>query len=930
MSNRRIHVGVPHLAAALWPALTRLGLEAQGHPEGSILSIVPAPALAAPRSLALDAVPSDAALQREIWRVCPELKTFRLGPTRVDLPSRRLRSDAGTSRLSPTELRLLLWMRGRRGHVVSREELLVEVWGYVPGVHTRTVTATMHRLRAKLEHDPSNPQFLRTEHGLGYRLTSGEVPGGEAALFGRARELEALVASPKPGIVTVTGVGGVGKSRLLATAYSGAAQRYQRTAYVELQPTDDVRAIRARVGSALGLRTGIDAPDALRRAIGSDPTLVVVDQGDQAAEALRAFLEDWPEGAILWVGSRRPIGHPEERIIPLQGLDEAPATELLLRLARARRPDWNAASVAPLVRLLDGLPFALELAAAQARVLDAEAIVERLQQRRDLRGAGGRHRSLHAVLTDTLEGLSSTDMGVLRCVCTFACPAPLEAIEHLVGPDAVAALAALAAQALVRPTDDGRIAVLDTVRQVVGTHEPFRLGIAAWLLAHDGPLEEWLAVADGATGMPRAALVAGLGRKLVDAGAFAWLAEWLVDLDDPPDAETRDGLALLRAHCAVEEGRPSEAVEQLQGLFAGPCATEARLRTAEWALDLGDPDTAVAALAPVQRIGLPGLRRRIAEGGVCFLRGQHAEAEGHYTEAVEQARRLGDQRWLSVALFSLSVCPFVRGSFHEMVALLQEAHAVAVDHPLERALAGHCLGIALHRLERIDDAVAAMRAAEQTCRSAGLHRTTASILSDLGGVLGEQGMAAEATIRQALVLARTYELMHFEQTSLINLATVQLNRVAFAEATETLDLLEASVATHPRPLLAAAHASLRGVLCHGMGELERALEWLRDAAAQMEAQGHRNRAPMIWGRMAWIHAAQGDSAAATHAKAEARARVGEGERSMAWLVEAFALRADEAAGRDIGARSEALRADAAGRHRVQVVLNWRGGGSPES
>ena len=95
---------------------------------------------------------------------------MQLRATRVDLERRTVERDGESVRLTTTEARLLMYLADRAGQDVTREELLSEVWGYAPGVYSRTVDTTVRRLRAKVEADRHQPDHILSVHGVGYRF----------------------------------------------------------------------------------------------------------------------------------------------------------------------------------------------------------------------------------------------------------------------------------------------------------------------------------------------------------------------------------------------------------------------------------------------------------------------------------------------------------------------------------------------------------------------------------------------------------------------------------------------------------------------------------------------------------------------------------------------------------------------------------------
>src|SRR5262245_43130316 len=99
----------------------------------------------------------------------------------IDLRDGTVDRSANPDRLTPLELRLLRYLAERPGRVVTNDELLRDVWGYANGVVTRTVTATAHRLRQKIEADAGAPDHIRTVWGVGLRFEHGAAPASQGA-----------------------------------------------------------------------------------------------------------------------------------------------------------------------------------------------------------------------------------------------------------------------------------------------------------------------------------------------------------------------------------------------------------------------------------------------------------------------------------------------------------------------------------------------------------------------------------------------------------------------------------------------------------------------------------------------------------------------------------------------------------------------------
>ncbi|MEM6928958.1 MAG: winged helix-turn-helix domain-containing protein, partial [Myxococcota bacterium] len=166
----------------------------------------------------------------------------------VDLRQQRAVRDEGVERLTDMEASLLAWLAAHPGEVVTRESLLVNVWGYRAETATRTVDNTVRRLRRKVERDPARPTHITTVHGEGYRFVAPvaatdappELPPG---LLGRDAEVAELVEQATAHrLVTVLGPAGIGKTTLM----SGLLARRPAAVFVDLTPARIVADVEGR------------------------------------------------------------------------------------------------------------------------------------------------------------------------------------------------------------------------------------------------------------------------------------------------------------------------------------------------------------------------------------------------------------------------------------------------------------------------------------------------------------------------------------------------------------------------------------------------------------------------------------------------------------------------------------------------------------
>lgn len=376
-------------------------------------------------------------------------------------------------------------------------------------------------------------------------------------LVGRLVDLDTIETSLRRGrLVTLTGLGGVGKTSLAATTG-------QRT---ELVPRDRVWWVDLvvvdgpGVTHALAASIGVGSPgmaplEAAANELQRGPALVVLDNCEhitqEVAEVVTALLASCPELRILTT-SRIPLDVDEERVVgvgPLtppsaspespEGLSN-PAVELFVRRAREATPSFrvdvdNVAVIGEICRRLDGLPLALELAAARVRSLAPSQILEHLGERfRLLRTAQPssehRHRSLEAVVAWSYDSLGEREQTILDRLSVFAAPFSLEAatvvagVDHFDIVDALDILITRAMLEVVEEPDEHRYRLLESIRAFAGTQLEVNPNVRAeTLLRHRRHLVEITDSAAGALqGPEEAAAVRTLHRVLPDVGtAFA-------------------------------------------------------------------------------------------------------------------------------------------------------------------------------------------------------------------------------------------------------------------------------------------------------------------------------------------------------------------------------------------------------------------------
>jgi DNA-binding winged helix-turn-helix (wHTH) protein/tetratricopeptide (TPR) repeat protein len=348
---------------------------------------------------------------------------FRLGAATVDLEAATILRQGTVRKLTPMEVRLLAYLSSRPGRIVPRQELLEQVWGYRPGVQTRTLDATVSRVREKLEAEPSSPEHLLVVYGQGIKLAGVMAerdvrPRPVGPFFGRQHERATLVAalSSAEGPVTVTGPPGAGKSRL---AREVAALLPLRSVTASLAAARTGHDVDAAVASALQL-AGVGDPEKLLPSALAEqgPLLLILDECERVAKALASRVERWRDCApqvVVLATSRAPLRAAGEVQLLLGGLQEPAAAEMFTARARLVAPSFQGGpELGRLLSLLDRLPLAIELAAARAGLMSVPELAALIERE------GGLDPGV-------LELLSPDEHALLADLTVFEAPFSLEA-----------------------------------------------------------------------------------------------------------------------------------------------------------------------------------------------------------------------------------------------------------------------------------------------------------------------------------------------------------------------------------------------------------------------------------------------------------------------------------------------------------------------
>lgn len=614
-----------------------------------------------------------------------------------------------------------------------------------------------------------------------------------SAFVGRHRELDVLhdllIASP---LVTLTGVGGAGKTRLAMRAANRYAEHEGVDCwFVPLESVRDPQRVPRAVVRALPLadQSGRDPLEVVVTALRDAPALLVLDNCEQVIDAAAAFTDELllalPQLTVL-ATSRRPLELDGERVYPVPPLSTdasaaAPSEAVSLLVERARAADAtfelapdDAAEAAELCRSLDGLPLAIELAATRLRTLPIGELTSGLSSRFTLlrgasRSAVERQRTLRAVVDWSYELCSPQQREMWCALATFSGPFDLAAagaiadssLEDVVGP-----LDELVAQSVVEADHEtGRFRMLETIRDY-GRERAEEAGQSTVLTRRH--LDHFAAVA----ARSRAEWY-GSGQTTVLARLRADRAELQSALTAAAAIDTDTALALfsdLRYVWAVggflPEGRAWAArvlalpgaspARRLPALVdaAWLCLLQGDLDEAAERLDEADGQLAAADLPPGQSATIRVEIHRW-RGSHAMFSGRPAAAVGEFDASIRAARECGHPEDALLAQFQLTTAlSHLREPGAGNPATEALAYAESIDETWMRAHALWSLSLAAFVEGDLDAAEGFARAAVIADRGFDDPIGECLMLAVLSWVDAERGRAEHGAILLGAIHAR--------------------------------------------------------------------------------------------------------------------------------------------------------------------------------
>lgn len=585
------------------------------------------------------------------------------------------------------------------------------------------------------------------------------VPRPQTSLVGRSTEIAAihnLLVRPDVRMLTLTGPGGAGKTRLALHAALTIEGFPNGRWFVELAGLSDPALIVPQIGKALGLRdrgtasTGDQIVDALD---GRD-ALLVLDNFEHLLDGATAIsqLVSRTTGLTVLVTSRSPLNLANEHVVAIGALDvtkggagaPSEAAELFLQRSRAIRPGYDPApadvqAIEEICLELSGIPLAIELAAARIRVMAPQALLTRLAQPLRLLTAGPqdapeRHRSMRDAIDWSYRLLDDEQRALLREMGVFAGSAPLDGIELVAaaagigGPDeAVDLLARLADASMIEPYEretKTRFLLSAAVREFVveelqhrGELSQARDRHAAWVEALTDKLQAEFAG-------PREHLIMSRARAELDniRTAIGW---------------------------SLETGNIARAARIL-GNFGDFWSFGGQSNEGKRWLDRIEPLLERAELTAAEQH-----RFWMTAGLIAWSQGDAALAAQRYLQSCEIASASGDRAAQAMSLMWQAQAAWYTGDYEAQHQFASESLALSPERSVSWAGAQTLYGIAEMRLDRLDVAEQALEYARERHAEIGFVRAeiwTLQLLGDLAMLRGNTASSARWH-RESLALA---------------------------------------------------------------------------------------------------------------------------------------------------------------------------------
>ena len=619
-------------------------------------------------------------------------------------------------------------------------------------------------------------------------------PAALTSFVGRATEVSAVAGLlVQYRLVTVTGPGGSGKTRLAGEVAQQVTDQFADGVWlVELAPVEDPALVAAAVTATLGIRDqpGVPAPDVVAQVLARQQLLLVLDNCEHvigAAAALCAGLLRAADDVRVLATSREPLrvaGEAQYRLGPLAvpGPDEvavAGCEAVTLFADRARSADAHFAlddqtrpMVARLVARLDGMPLAIELAAARVEAIGVVQLLDRLDDRFALLVAGdrlaaGRQRSLAATVEWSYQLLDERERRVFRQISVFPGPFTVEAAEAVAGPGAGPAVLHLVDCSLLAPPRAGpdgqaRYLMLETLRAYgtgllpeAGDQEAAAAAMARYAL--------WVAEEAAAALQTSTGEVAAASRLDAEDATMRQALAWAID----HDAAVALRLAVALAPWWLLRGRLADGFPLLRAAADRATVGSETWCTAQFWLGLASHHSAdlagalghYSAIRDAIRDRPPS--RALADclagrSRILMNMGRIAEGIDDSRRSLAVAQELGYPAGEALARYNLAFAAYFVGDLEGAVQVARQAEQIPADIP------GHIARLCSNLLTHVLTAAGDLATADRICAAGLAQSRDAGDLQNLVRLLTQRAILdvqkgriqdAAAHVREAFQIA---------------------------------------------------------------------------------------------------------------------------------------------------------------------------------
>jgi predicted ATPase/DNA-binding winged helix-turn-helix (wHTH) protein len=813
---------------------------------------------------------------------------FRFADCELDLARVVLQRDGRDVKLEPQVFDVLSYLLQRRGEVVRKEELLDEIWGD-RFVSESALTTRIKSARQAVGDDGNRQSIIRTVHGKGYEFvavvevvevsaptdrnaaTTAGLPAAVQPLIGRELLLGLLVdALAERRLVTLVGPGGVGKTsvafelaRTVEGNYADGVHAVELVSVVDEDAT--LTAFATAIDVNLPRQSSID--DAILAMLRPRHCLLLLDNCEHLVEPVAALvsriLREAPSVAIV-ATSREPLAVPGEHVWSVEplstagaadldhdGLTNVPAVALFVQRARAADPAFafdarTAPVVVEICRRLDGIPLAIELAAARARVVDVTEIAARLDERFGLlkamrRGSDPRHRTMHDAISWSFDLLAADEQELFTALSVFAGSFDLGSAEAMcTSGDALDLLTRLTERSMLsvrRPAGGGtRYELLETLREYGRT----RLGdarAAELYTAHAAHFANEAAIVEAelqGPAEPRA--MARAAASFADLRAAQRFALEIGNLDEAFGLITSIREFAMRA-MRYEVFAWADAACRTPGALEHPLAPMLTGMRAYGAWVRGEFELAISLAEETRRLetalAVPptGMAERVL-GNVLYIIDQSAAGNRESARQVELAEASGNRSRLVHACYMASVALSTEGDYDGAASYVARAQAEALktESPTDLASGAVAQGFAT---ADADSALDAFVTAERFANLAGNRWMSAFARTEVCGLQVHRGDVAEGCAGLAEMVALWQRSGDWSQHWItFSRCVIALHRIGeTALAAEVVGAIEA----HAMLGVAPMSPTLRAIVLTTRDELVEALG--AERAAELRAAG---------------------------------------------------------------------------------------------